>query len=82
MLLRPDSHADLERVRVPALLACGREDPVTPVHDHEAMAARIPGARLEIIENYGHLSTIEQPEVVNRVLKSWLRETEEDSVAR
>ena len=82
MLSRPDSHVDLERVRVPTLLVCGREDPVTPVHDHEAMAARIPGARLEIIENCGHLSTIEQPEIVNRVLKSWLRETEADSVAR
>ena len=82
MLSRPDSHADLEQVRVPTLLVCGREDPVTPVHDHEAMAARVPGARLEIIENCGHLSTIEQPEIVNRVLKNWLQETEVDSVAR
>jgi pimeloyl-ACP methyl ester carboxylesterase len=76
MLARPDSHADLERVRVPTLLVCGREDPVTPVHDHEAMAARVPGAQLEIIENCGHLSTIEQPEIVNRVLRNWLRETD------
>jgi pimeloyl-ACP methyl ester carboxylesterase len=76
MLSRPDSHADLERVRVPSLLVCGREDPVTPVHDHEAMVARIPGARLEIIENCGHLSTIEQGEVVTRVLRNWLRETD------
>jgi pimeloyl-ACP methyl ester carboxylesterase len=81
MMSRPDSHADLERVRVPTLLACGREDPVIPVRDHEAMAARIPSARLEIIENCGHLSTIEQPEMVNRVLTNWLRETEADSVA-
>jgi len=81
MLSRPDSHADLERLRVPTLLACGREDPVTPVRDHEAMAARVPGARLEIIENCGHLSTIEQPEIVNRVLKNWLKETEVNSVA-
>jgi pimeloyl-ACP methyl ester carboxylesterase len=78
MLSRPDSHADLERVRVPTLLMCGREDPVTPVQDHEAMAACIPGARLEVIESCGHLSTIEQPEVVNRVLTNWLRETEAD----
>ena len=78
MLSRPDSHADLERVRVPTLLMCGREDPVTPVQDHEAMAACIPGARLEVIESCGHLSTIEQPEVVNRVLRNWLRETEAD----
>jgi pimeloyl-ACP methyl ester carboxylesterase len=54
---------------------------VTPVQDHEAMAARVPGARLEIIENCGHLSTIEQPETVNRVLKTWLQETEVDSIA-
>jgi pimeloyl-ACP methyl ester carboxylesterase len=79
MLSRPDSHADLEQVRIPTLLACGREDPVTPVRDHEAMAARIPGARLEIIENCGHLSTIEQPETVTRMLQRWLRETEGDS---
>lgn len=81
MLTRPDSHADLERVRVPTLLVCGREDPVTPVHDHEAMAARVPGARLEIIENCGHLSTIEQPESVNRVLIDWLRKTDTRSLA-
>src|SRR5450631_4787823 len=76
MLARPDSHADLERVRVPTLLVCGREDPVTPVRDHEAMAARVQGAPLGIIENCGHLSTIEQPEIVNRILRNWLRETD------
>jgi pimeloyl-ACP methyl ester carboxylesterase len=55
---------------------CGRNDPVTPVPDHEAIAAKIPGARLEIIEDCGHLSTIEQPESVNRVLIDWLRKTD------
>ena len=75
MLARPDSHADLERVKVPTLVVCGREDPVTPVADSEAIVARIPGARLEIIENCGHLSTIEQPEIVSRVLVDWLRQT-------
>jgi pimeloyl-ACP methyl ester carboxylesterase len=81
MLARPDSHDDLARVRVPTLVMCGRNDPVTPVRDHEAMAAKIPGSRLEIIENCGHLATIEQPESVNRVLIDWLRETETHSVA-
>ena len=76
MLARPDSHADLERVRIPTLVLCGRQDPVTPVPDHEAIVARIPRARLEIIEDCGHLSTIEQPDAVNRVLASWLRETD------
>jgi pimeloyl-ACP methyl ester carboxylesterase len=76
MLARPDSHADLERVGVPTLILCGREDPVTTVADHEAMAARIGHARFEIIEHCGHLSTIEQPEAVTKVLADWLRETD------
>ncbi len=76
MLGRPDSHADLERVKVPTLVLCGREDPVTPVGDHEAIAARVSGARLEIVERCGHLSAIEQPESVNRVLTNWLRATQ------
>jgi pimeloyl-ACP methyl ester carboxylesterase len=79
MLARPDSHADVEQLKVPTLLVCGREDPVTPVRDHEAIAARIHGARLEIIERCGHLSTIEQSETVSRLLLSWLHETEEQS---
>ncbi|MDH3316109.1 MAG: alpha/beta hydrolase [Gammaproteobacteria bacterium] len=81
MMGRPDSHDDLARVTVPTLVMCGRNDPVTPVADHEAIAAKIPGARLEIIENCGHLSTIEQPDSVNRVLIDWLRKTDTHSVA-
>jgi pimeloyl-ACP methyl ester carboxylesterase len=75
MMARPDSHDDLARVTVPTLVMCGRQDPVTPVPDHEAMAAKVRGARLEIIENCGHLSTIEQPDAVNRVLIDWLSRT-------
>jgi len=79
MLGRPDSHADLERIDVPALVLCGREDPVTPLADHQAIAARVRGSRLEIIDHCGHLSTIEQPDSVNRVLTSWLDATEQNS---
>lgn len=76
MLGRPDSHADLARVRVPTLVMCGRQDPVTPLADHEAMAACVPGARLAVVEDCGHLSTIEQPEAVTVELTRWLRATD------
>ena len=75
MLARPDSHADLARVRVPTLLICGRQDPVTPLADHQAMAACVPGSHLEVIEDCGHLSTIEQPEAVTSALSAWLSST-------
>jgi pimeloyl-ACP methyl ester carboxylesterase len=76
MLGRPDSHRDLENVSIPTLVMCGRQDPVTPVADHEAMAARIPGSRLAFIEDCGHLSTIEQPQAVSRLLAEWLAAAE------
>jgi pimeloyl-ACP methyl ester carboxylesterase len=72
MLARPDSHADLAKVRVPTLVMCGEQDPVTPVADHKAMAACVPGSRLEFIPECGHLSTIEQPQRVSAVLADWL----------
>lgn len=75
MLARPDSHADLARMRAPTLVMCGRQDPVTPLADHEAMAACMPGAQLTVIEDCGHLSTIEQPETVTAELTRWLRST-------
>jgi len=75
MLARPDSHTDLAKVRVPTLVMCGEQDPVTPVADHKAMAACIPGSRLEFIPDCGHLSTIEQPQRVNAVLADWLDAT-------
>jgi pimeloyl-ACP methyl ester carboxylesterase len=75
MLGRPDSFADLRAVRVPTLIACGREDPVTPVAEHERMRDCVPGARLEVFEQCGHLTTIEQPEAVTALLTRWLAET-------
>lgn len=75
MLARPDSHQDLAKVTAPTLLICGRQDPVTPLADHEAMAACVPGSRLVVIEDCGHLSTIEQPIAVTQALAHWLDST-------
>jgi pimeloyl-ACP methyl ester carboxylesterase len=72
MLGRPESLADLGAVRVPTLVLCGAGDAATPIADHEAMAARVTGARLVIVPDSGHLSTIEQPDAVSRVLVGWL----------
>ena len=70
---RPDSRPELKNIKVPALIACGREDAITPLARHEEMAALIPGSQLEIIEECGHLSTLERPVEVNRALRGWLQ---------
>jgi len=51
---------------------CGRQDALTPLARHEEMAAGIKGARLEVIEDCGHLSTLEKPAEVNAALRRWL----------
>jgi pimeloyl-ACP methyl ester carboxylesterase len=57
---------------LPTLIVCGRDDNLTPVELHDEMAASIPGARLALIEECGHLSTMEQPQAVTALLRQWL----------
>jgi pimeloyl-ACP methyl ester carboxylesterase len=69
---RPDSRPFLASIKCPTLVLVGRQDALTPVAMAQEIAAGIAGARLEIIEDCGHLSTIEQPQAVNRALRAWL----------
>ncbi len=73
IMTRSDSRPTLAQIRCPTLLLVGRDDMLTPVAAHEEMAAAIPGSRLAIIENCGHLSTLERPEAVNAALLQWLQ---------
>ncbi len=73
IISRADSMPLLAQIRCPALVLCGRQDALTPLARHEEMAAAIAGAKLEILEHCGHLSTLEQPGAVNIALQTWLR---------
>ena len=59
ILFRPDGRKDLNKITCPTLVLCGRSDALTPLSGHEEMAAAIPGARLVIIEDCGHLAPLE-----------------------
>jgi pimeloyl-ACP methyl ester carboxylesterase len=72
IMSRADSRPLLATIRCAALILCGRQDQLTPLDRHEEMAAGIKGARLEIIEDCGHVSTMEKPDQVNRALREWL----------
>lgn len=72
IIARPDSRSGLAAIHCPTLVLVGRDDVLTPVADHEVIARAIPGCRLEIIGDCGHLSTLEQPAAVNRALLQWL----------
>ncbi len=69
---RPDGGRDLGRIQCETLVLCGRQDALTPLGLHEEMAAGIPHSTLFVIEDCGHLSTLERPEAVNAALRDWL----------
>jgi 3-oxoadipate enol-lactonase len=53
-----DTWARLPEIAVPVLVAGGRYDGIAPVANQEALAARIPGAELQLFEG-GHLFMIQ-----------------------
>jgi pimeloyl-ACP methyl ester carboxylesterase len=69
---RPDSRPMLAEIVCPTLVMCGREDEATPLALSQEMAADIPAAQLCIIEDCGHLSTMEKPKETNEALRRWL----------
>ena len=65
---RPDSVPTLATISCPTSVICGREDSICPVRFHELMAREIPGAILVVIDNCGHLSSMEAPTLVTEEL--------------
>jgi 3-oxoadipate enol-lactonase len=63
----------LEKIRVPTHVVVGADDTLTPPSVSRDMAGRIPGAKLTIIDQAGHLSNIEQPEKFNAAVLGFLR---------
>ena len=72
LLGRPDATAVLQALNCPTLLVCGRQDLWSPLSRHERMQQLCPGAELVVIEDSGHMSTMEQPEQVSKALADWM----------
>ena len=71
---RADSRPSLGAIKVPTLLIRGDHDGITTEAHQEEILAGIPGSRLEIIPDCGHLPTLEKPEATNAILRAWLAE--------
>lgn len=71
---RPDQTETLRRFAGPALVLCGRNDALCPVDRHRMMHDLMPQSTLEIVEEAGHLPTLEQPEQTTAALIRWMEE--------
>lgn len=69
ILLRRNSLLDrLPELSMPTLVMVGKDDVARPPHESETMADLIPNATLEVIEDAGHVCSLEKPEFVSEQL--------------
>jgi 3-oxoadipate enol-lactonase len=64
-------------IRVPVLILVGEEDQVTPPETARKLQEFIPGASLRVLENAGHLSNLENPEIFNLHVQTFLGNVED-----
>jgi pimeloyl-ACP methyl ester carboxylesterase len=74
IMSRPDSRSTLAGISCPTLVVCGENDLITPPALAAEMADGIANARLVIIPQCGHLSTLDQPEGVSQLLVDWIQD--------
>ncbi len=62
----------LGTIAAPTLIVWGRQDPMVPVTHAQSATKIIPNARLEIIEECGHWSSIEHPQKFNQLVLEFM----------
>lgn len=68
IISREDSRPLLPMIKIPTLVVVGKDDTLIPPDDGKEIANGIPGAKLEEIENAGHMCMTERPEAVTAAL--------------
>ena len=62
----------IKRIKLPTLIICGQEDKMTPPVNSESLRDSIPGAKLALIAEAGHLVMMEDPEAFNKAIKTFV----------
>ena len=62
----------VSEIKIPTLVLCGEEDQLTPVKYSRYLHENIAASRLVLIPNAGHMVMVEQPDLFNRAITSFL----------
>ena len=73
VISRPDSRPSLAWIKCPTLVLTGDEDNSVPNSQSVEMANGIPGAKLVILPDCGHLPQLELPQATADALVEWMR---------
>lgn len=71
---RADSRPMLKELKMETLIVVGDSDQLTPPAAAKEMHELVEGSRLDVIPNCGHMSTLERPDRVTKLLVEWLAE--------
>lgn len=63
----------LQKINIPTLIIVGEEDKLTPVEAAKNMANQLHSLMMCTVKNAGHISNVEQPDVVNTMLDTYLK---------
>ena len=69
---RDEQTTILSKIQCPTLIIVGKQDTVCPPSMSEYLNEKITHSELHIIDQAAHLPTLEQPAVVNDLMKKWL----------
>jgi pimeloyl-ACP methyl ester carboxylesterase len=67
-LLPAHGVAEYEGVRCPVVIMCGEHAPQSTRLIAEALAMKLPGSRLEVVKDAGHMGPVTHAAVVNRII--------------
>ena len=72
MLSRTDTTISLSNIKLPTLIICGEQDALTPPPVMRDMFHRINNADFVEIPKAGHMTPIENPQMVNKAIRDFL----------
>ncbi len=74
-LKRGDGRPNLKEIECPTLVVWSRQDGLRSLDEARELSNGITNAHLAIIENCGHMTPLEQPDELLRILRDWLADT-------
>ncbi len=74
-LERRDGRHGLRDIDCPTLVVWSRQDELRSLDEAQELTNGIANASLEIIENCGHMTPLEQAGELSRILRNWLKDT-------
>ncbi|MEP6985628.1 MAG: alpha/beta fold hydrolase [Chloroflexota bacterium] len=78
VMTRHSIYDELVNIHIPTLILVGDQDVATIAEKSKRMAAKIPSAKMGMIPGAGHSATIEEPEMVNKLLELFINNLKRD----